>query len=175
MLCEDIVENKENSFIDCVISVRRVTKVTKGGKRFSFSAQVVSGDQQGRVGIARGSSHEASLAVTKATKSARRNLATIALRGTTVPYEVKGSHGASQVTVRPASKGTGRIAGGAVRAVLKAAGVVDVLTKAHGSSNGINVAKATLNALAQMRTVVDIARLRGKTVQEIIRGSDVTT
>lgn len=167
--------NKENSFVDCVISVRRVTKVTKGGKRFSFSAQVVSGDQQGKVGIARGSSHEVSLAIAKATKSARRSMATIALRGTTVPYETKGKHGASEVTIRPASKGTGRIAGGAVRSVLKAAGVVDVLTKSHGASNGINVAKATLNALAQMRSIVDIARLRGKTPKEIIRGSDVAT
>lgn len=162
-------ENKENTFVDHVISVRRVTKVTKGGKRFSFSAFVVSGDKQGKIGIAVGKSKEVSLAIAKATNRARKNLITVSLRGATLPYEALGKHGASKVILRPASKGTGNIAGGAVRAILDAVGIEDALTKAIGSGNGINVAKATLNALSKMRSAVHIARLRGKTVKEIIK------
>lgn len=164
-------ENKEMVFVDHVVSVRRVTKVTKGGKRFSFSAFVVSGDKQGKVGIAVGKSKEVSLAIAKATNRARKNLITVALRGTTLPYRALGKHGASKVVILPASKGTGNIAGGAVRAILDAVGVEDALTKALGSSNGLNVAKATLNALSKMRSAVDIARLRGKTVKDIVKGA----
>lgn len=164
------MDNKESSFVDHVISVRRVTKVTKGGKRFSFSAFVVSGDKRGNVGIALGSSREASLAIAKATNRARRQMVAVPLRGTTVPYGTLGKHGASQVIIRPASKGTGNIAGGAVRAVLDAAGVVDVLAKSLGASNGLNIAKATLNALARMRSAAHIAMLRGKTIREIVKG-----
>lgn len=164
------IKEKDSSFVEHVISVRRVTKVTKGGKQFSFSAFVVSGDRQGRVGIALGSSKEVSLAIAKATNKARKKLITVPLRGTTIPYGVEGDQGASHVILRPASKGTGNIAGGAVRAVLDAVGVVDVLTKAIGSKNGLNVAKATLNALAKTRSVEHIARLRGKTVKELVKG-----
>jgi small subunit ribosomal protein S5 len=166
-------EHKEltkESFVDHVVSVRRVTKVTKGGKRFSFSAFVVSGDQKGRVGIAIGKSKEVSLAIAKATSRARKDMITVAMRGTTLPYEAKGRHGACLVIIRPASKGTGNIAGGAVRAILDAAGVQDALTKALGSSNSLNVAKAALNALAQIRSAEHIAKLRGLTVKEIVRG-----
>jgi small subunit ribosomal protein S5 len=176
-----MIENKRNKeiksasaaspFVDHVVSVRRVTKVTKGGKRFSFSAFVVSGDKEGSVGFGLGKSKEVSLAIAKATNSARKNMITFAKRGTTIPYEVKGKHGASKVILRPASTGTGNIAGGAVRAVLDAAGIIDVLTKAIGSSNGQNVAKATLNALAKVRSAQHIARLRGKTVNEIVKGA----
>lgn len=165
----EIKENKENTFVDHVISVRRVTKVTKGGKRFSFSAFVVSGDKQGKIGIAVGKSKEVSLAIAKATNRARKNLITVSLRGTTLPYEALGKHGASTVVLRPASKGTGNIAGGAVRAILDAIGIEDALTKSIGSSNGINVAKATLNALSKMRSASHIARLRGKTVNELVK------
>src|SRR5271170_5473227 len=145
-------KDKESTFIDHVVSVRRVTKVTKGGKRFSFSAFVVTGDQQGNVGIALGKSREVSLAIAKATNKARKRMINISLRNATVPYQVRGRHGASSVVVCPASKGTGIIAGGAVRAIMDAIGAKDVLTKSIGSGNGQNVAKATLNALAKMRS-----------------------
>jgi small subunit ribosomal protein S5 len=161
-------KSKASNFVDYVVHVARVTKVTKGGKTFSFSALVVSGDQQGNVGIGLGKSREVSLAIAKATNQARKNVITITLRGTTVPYDVKGRHGASKVVIRPAYKGTGVIAGGAVRKVMEAAGVKDVLTKSLGSSNPKNVAKATLNAFAQMRSAADLAKLRGKTVAEIV-------
>src|SRR5689334_1623593 len=108
---------KDSTIVDHVVDVRRVTKVTKGGKRFSFSALVVSGDQQGRIGIGRGKSREVSLAIAKATNKARKSMITVALRGGTIPYPVTGRHGASSVTIRSAYKGTGVIAGGAVRSV----------------------------------------------------------
>ncbi len=164
-------EQKESPFIDHVVSVRRVTKVTKGGKRFAFAAFVVTGDRQGNVGAALGKSREVSQAITKATNRARKKMIQVPLRGSTLPYDTLGKHGASKVVVRPASKGTGNIAGGAVRAVLDAVGVVDVLTKSIGSSNGINAAKATLNALSQLRSVDRIAHLRGKSVKQITKGS----
>ena len=162
--------SKAGNFVDYVVSVSRVTKVTKGGKTFSFSALVVSGDQEGKVGIGLGKSREVSLAIAKATNQARQKLIQVTLRGTTIPYDVKGQHGASNVIIRPAYKGTGVIAGGAVRKVMEAAGVKDVLTKSLGSSNPKNVAKATLNAFAQLRSVADLARLRGKTREELVGG-----
>jgi len=168
-----MAENREKEtteFVDHVISIRRVTKVTKGGKRFSFSVFVVSGNKEG-VGIALGKSREVSLAIAKATARARKNLIVICRRDTTIPYAVEGRHGATKVVIRPAYKGTGKVAGGAVRAILDAAGIEDALTKAIGSGNGQNVAKAALNALSKLRSAHHIARLRGKTVQEIIQGS----
>ena len=167
---KEFLKESKDSFVDHVVSVRRVTKVTKGGKRFSFSAFVVTGDKKGKVGIALGKSKEVSSAIAKATNRARKNMITIGLRGTTLPYEAKGRHGSSLVIMRPASKGTGNIAGGAVRAILDAAGVEDALTKALGSGNSQNVAKATLNALAQMRSAEQIAKLRGKSIKEIVKG-----
>jgi small subunit ribosomal protein S5 len=164
-------EGKGTPFVDHVVSVRRVTKVTKGGKRFSFSAFVVSGDKQGNVGIGLGKGREVSLAIAKATNQARKDLITIAVRNTTIPYEVEGKHGASKVVIRPASKGTGNIAGGAVRAILDAAGVVDVLTKSFGSTNGVNAAKATLNALAKLRSAQRLAFLRGMSVKALVKGN----
>src|SRR5437762_5271845 len=164
-------KEKKDSFVDHVVSLRRVTKVTKGGKRFSFAAFVISGDKQGKVGLGLGKSREVSMAIAKATNRARKRMIEVARRGSTIPYEALGKHGASRVVVRPASKGTGNIAGGAVRAIMDAAGVEDVLTKSMGSSNGINVAKATMNALAKLRTADRISVLRGKTVQEMVKGS----
>ncbi len=161
-------DNKESGFFDHVVSVRRVTKVTKGGKRFTFSAFVVSGDGQGKVGVAVGKSREVSSAIAKATNRARKRLITISLRNTTIPYEVQGKHGASKVVIRPASVGTGLIAGGAVRAILEALGIKDILTKSLGSANGQNVAKATLNALAKLRPASQLAKLRGKSVKELV-------
>jgi small subunit ribosomal protein S5 len=164
----------ENTFVDTVVNVRRVTKVTKGGKRFSFSALVVSGDRNGRVGIALGKSKEVSSAIAKATNRARKDLIEIALRGTTIPYDVKGQHGASRVIIRPAYKGTGVIAGGPMRAIFEAVGIKDILAKSVRSANAENVIKATLNALAKLRSIDDIARLRGTTIEEIVKGKNVS-
>ncbi len=164
-------EVKQKEFVDTVVSVRRVTKVTTGGKTMSFSAFVVSGDQQGKVGIGLGKSREVSSAIAKATIRARKNLIEVAVRGTTLPYEVLGRHGASQVVMRPAYKGTGLIAGGAVRAVMTALGVKDVLAKVVGPSRcPQNVVKATLNALAKCRHAKDLARMRGKDIAQITKG-----
>jgi small subunit ribosomal protein S5 len=167
-----MAETKE--FVDSVVSVNRVTKVTKGGKRFSFSAFVVSGDQQGRVGIGLGKSREVSSAIAKATARARKSMISIALRGTTIAYNVAGKHGATRVVINSAYKGTGVIAGGAVRAVMEAAGVKDILAKSIGPSRcGQNVVKATLNALAKCRSAQRIAELRGKTIEQLIKGNHV--
>lgn len=166
-------DKKDSPFVDHVVNVRRVTKVTKGGKRFSFSALVVTGDQKGQVGIALGKSREVSQAITKATNRARKNMTAVALRGDTIPYDVIGTHGACKVVIRAASKGTGVIAGGAVRSVMDALGVKDVLAKSIGSANRQNVAKATLNALAKLRSARQLAKLRGITVQEMIGSKNV--
>ncbi len=164
----------ENSLIDVVVSVRRVTKVTKGGKRFAFSAFVVSGDKNGNVGFALGKSREVSIAIAKATARARKNMVEIPLRGSTIAYPVQGKHGSSRVTIRSAYKGTGVIAGGASRAIMEALGIKDVLAKTLGSRNQQNVAKATLNALSKLRSASHMARLRGKTVEQLIKGSHVS-
>ncbi len=164
-----MVEKKENVFVDHVVKVRRVTKVTKGGKRFSFSAFVVTGNKDGMVGIASGKSRDVASAIAKAINKARKHMIKISLRENTVSYPVQGKHGASRVIIRPASKGTGIIAGGAVRAIMDALGVADVLSKAIGASNGQNVAKATLNALAKIRSAKHIAELRGKkSIKEMV-------
>ncbi len=166
--------DKTKEFIDTVVGVNRVTKVTQGGKRFSFSAFVVSGDQQGGVGIGLGKSREVSSAIAKATALARKSLIPVSLRGNTIPFEVVGQHGATVVVIRPACKGTGLIAGGAVRAVMKALGITDVLAKTVGPSRcGQNVVKAALNALAQCRSLDHFAKIRGKTSAEVVKGSHV--
>ncbi len=163
--------SKENNFVDHVISVKRVTKVTKGGKRFSFAACVVSGDKKGNIGLGLGKSREVSLAITKATNKARKKMINVCLRASTIPYGVHGKHGAARVIIHPASKGTGNIAGGAVRAVLDSVGVEDILTKSLGSTKcQQNVAKATLNALSKLRSASYLAKLRGKTIQEMVKG-----
>lgn len=163
----------EGNFLDLVVSVKRVTKVTRGGKRFSFSAFVVSGDKEGNVGFATGKSRDVSSAIAKATTKARKCMVTFPLRGRTIAYPVKGRFGASQVILRSAYKGTGVIAGGPVRSVMDALGIHDVLAKSFGSSNSCNVVKATFNALSQLRSIRDIARLRGITIENVIKGSHV--
>jgi small subunit ribosomal protein S5 len=161
---------EQKDFVDNVVSVNRVTKVTKGGKRFSFSAFVVSGDQKGRIGIGLGKSREVSAAIAKATMRARKNMIIVSMRGSTIPYNVMGKHGASTVVINSACKGTGVIAGGAVRLVMEALGIKDVLAKSMGTSGcGQNLVKATLNALAKLRSAEHIARLRGKTVKEVVK------
>lgn len=167
-------KNKEKDFVDAVVSVRRVTKVTKGGKRFSFSAFVITGDQKGNIGIALGKSKEVASAIAKATARARKHMITVPLRGTTIPYDVTGKHGACKVVIRSAYKGTGVIAGGSMRSVMEALGIKDVLAKSLGSSSQLNVVKATLNAFSKLRSVNDFAHLRGKTAEQIIKGSHVS-
>ncbi len=163
---------KKKKFIDCVVEIRRVTKVTKGGKRFRFKAYVISGDGSGMVGAGKGVGKDISVAVAKATLRARKFLFSIAKQGSTIPYEVRGEHGASYVILQPAYKGTGLIAGGSMRHVFKAAGIDDIVAKSIGTSkSATNLVKATLNALAKARSIDYIAQLRGKTKKQIITGS----
>lgn len=152
-----------------VVSVRRVTKVVKGGKNFSFSALVVVGDGHGRVGYALGKAREAPLAVQKAQEKAKKNMISVCLKDTTIPHPVIGHFGASKVVLRPASKGTGVIAGGAVRAVMEAAGIKDILTKCIGTNNPQNVVKAAMDGLMKLQDLETIALKRGKSISEIAR------
>lgn len=163
----------ENNFIETVLNVRRVAKVIKGGRRFAFSALVVVGDGEGSVGIALGKGRDVSAAIAKALRRARKNMFRVPLYKTTIPFTVLGKHGASSVLIRSASKGTGVIAGGAVRAVMEAIGVRDILAKSIGSSNPQNVVKATVSALKSLRSAKDIARMRGKTLQDIFGEKNV--
>lgn len=160
-------------FSESVLSVRRVAKVIRGGRRFAFSALVVVGDRKGSIGIALGKSRDVSAAISKALRKARKNMVSVPLYKTTIPYSVTGKHSASKVVIRSAAKGTGVIAGGAVRAVMEALGVRDVLSKVIGASNPQNVVKATMKALGKLRSAQHIAQLRGKTVKEIVGGHDV--
>jgi len=167
--------SSNEEFIETVINVRRVAKVIKGGRRFAFSALVVVGDGEGRVGVALGKGRDVSSAIAKALRRAKKNMFMVPLYKTTIPYTVEGRHGASKVLLRSASKGTGVIAGGAVRAVMEALGVRDVLAKSIGSVNPQNAVKATIDALKQLRSAADIARMRGKTLQELFGDENAKT
>jgi small subunit ribosomal protein S5 len=152
---------------DQVISINRVTKVVKGGKNLSFAALVVIGDQQGVVGFGTGKAKEVPQAIRKAIESAKRNLVRVPLAGSTLPHPIVGRFGAGRVLLKPAKDGTGVIAGGAVRAVMNAVGVSNVLTKCLGSNNPHNVIRATFAALQGMKSPEQVARMRGRTVEEL--------
>lgn len=160
-------EVREEGLVEKLVQVNRVAKVVKGGRIFGFTALTVVGDGNGRVGFGRGKAREVPLAIQKSMEAARRNMVNVDLNGSTIWYPVTARHGASKVYMQPASEGTGIIAGGTMRALLEAAGVRNVLAKCYGSTNPINVIRATFKALSNIHSPQTIAAKRGKTVEEI--------
>jgi len=163
------IEKQAGELQEKLIAVNRVSKTVKGGRIFSFSALAVVGDGYGRVGFGYGKAREVPAAIQKAMEKARRNMINVALNSETLQHPVKGVHTGSQVFMQPASEGTGIIAGGAMRAVLEVAGIRNVLAKAYGSTNPINVVRATIGALENMKSPEMVAAKRGKTVERILR------
>ncbi|RMG91400.1 MAG: 30S ribosomal protein S5 [Chloroflexi bacterium] len=157
-----------NELDERIIDITRVAKVIKGGRRFAFRVAVVVGDNRGNVSVGVGKARAVPDAIRKALEAARKNLETVPMVGTTIPHEVIGEHGAAKVLLKPASPGTGVIAGGAVRAVVEAAGYKDILSKSLGSQNVLNVLLATMDALRQLRDVREVAEDRGKDVAEVM-------
>ena len=157
----------QDELLEKLVAVNRTAKVVKGGRQFGFTALTVVGDGAGRVGFGFGKAREVPVAISKAMTQARKSMVNVALRNDTLYYAVKGAHGATRVLMQPASEGTGVIAGGGMRAVLECAGIRNVLAKSYGSRNPINVVRATVNALAQIRSPEDIAAKRGKSLDEI--------
>ncbi len=165
---KDEAQKNEEGLQEKLIQVNRVAKVVKGGRIFAFTALTAVGDGNGRVGFGRGKAREVPLAIQKAMEAARRNMISVSLDGHTLEYPVKARHGASKIYMRPASEGTGIIAGGAMRAVLELAGVQNVLAKCYGSTNPINVVNATYNGLKNMRSAEAVAAKRGKPTEDIL-------
>jgi small subunit ribosomal protein S5 len=170
MLEGKVVRASETELKDRLVSVNRVTKVTKGGRTFGFAAIVVVGNENGVVGHGLGKSKEVAEAVTKAIEDAKKGLVRVPIHRGTIPHEIAGKFGGARVFLKPASLGTGVIAGGAMRAVLESAGVKDVLAKSKGSSNPHNVVKATVQALAALRTPQEISRIRGIQLEKVFNG-----
>lgn len=162
------MESSQLQLIDKVVHISRVAKVVKGGRRFSFSAIVVVGDGNGRIGYSLGKANEVPEAIRKGLESAKRTMIDIPISDGTIPHEILGRFGASSVALKPASPGTGVIAGGAVRAIMESVGIHDILTKCIGSRNPHNVVKATIEGLRKLRSPERIARIRGRDMQEIV-------
>lgn len=155
---------------DRLVAINRVTKVTKGGRTITFSAIVVVGNQDGVVGYGLGKAGEVSTAIAKATESGKKNLIRVVVHNGTIPHDQKAAFGGARILIKPASQGTGVVAGGAMRAVLESAGVTDVLAKSQGSSNPHNLVKATFQALAELRDPLSVAKIRGISVEKVFRG-----
>ncbi len=157
-----------SEFKEKLVAVNRVSKTVKGGRNMRFSALMVVGDEKGRIGCGMGKAVEIPEAIRKGTEDAKKNMITVALKDTTIPHEVVGVYGTGKVLMLPAPEGTGVIAGGPVRMVLEAAGIKNIRTKSIGSNNPINMVKAALNGLSQLRTAEQVAKMRGKTVEELL-------
>ncbi|SHG11747.1 30S ribosomal protein S5 [Ornithinibacillus halophilus] len=164
----NVIDPNKLDLEERVVAVNRVAKVVKGGRRFRFAALVVIGDKNGHVGFGTGKAQEVPDAIKKAVDDAKKNLITVPIVGTTIPHEIHGRFGSGNVLMKPATEGTGVISGGPVRAVLELAGVGDILTKSLGANTPINMIRATINGLTNLKRAEDVAKLRGKSVEELL-------